>query len=251
MLRRFFIYFFIPLICCYAQNHKLPPSITEVDVQELSSLQSHPNYYVPSSKEGYVLAGSGVLLGGTVAIAGFLYILPSSFTNWDKNLIFSIEKRYVRNVRQAPVVDRDDLFLNWVTHPYWGAIYYMQPRIAGYSWAESFVYSAFASTFFWEYGIEAFAEVPSWQDLVITPAIGSMVGEIFYHTTRYIQANNNEFFGSRLLGNVALGVMDPISLVLQKGGLAETLGIYNKNQPISTFVPNGQGGVSLVFLMQF
>ncbi|WP_203249645.1 MULTISPECIES: DUF3943 domain-containing protein [Cysteiniphilum] len=64
----------------------------------------------------------------------------------------------------------------YIGHPYAGAIYYMAARDSGFGEFESFLYSAFISTFFWEYGVEAFAEVPSIQDLIVTPVDGWLLG---------------------------------------------------------------------------
>jgi small subunit ribosomal protein S1 len=47
--------------------------------------------------------------------------------------------------------------MNYVAHPYWGAVYYMQGRNAGYGPLGSFLVAFTASTFMWEYGVEAFA----------------------------------------------------------------------------------------------
>ncbi|MFZ2890098.1 DUF3943 domain-containing protein, partial [Sulfuricurvum sp.] len=50
-------------------------------------------------------------------------------------------------------------------------------RNDGLSIGESAAFSTLMSTFFWEYGYEAFAEVPSIQDLIFTPLVGSLFGE--------------------------------------------------------------------------
>ncbi len=77
----------------------------------------------------------------------------------------------------GPRVDEDGVVLNYVMHPYFGAIYYMTARSSGFKAVESFMYSALMSTFFWEYGVEAFAEKPSTQDLILTPVLGSVMRE--------------------------------------------------------------------------
>ena len=163
----------------------------------------------------YKFIGTGMLTmaGASVAAAGILYLLPESFTNWDKDDSSDIFKKWKDNVKEGPVKDEDDFFLNYVTHPYWGAVYYMSARSAGANVFTSFLYSAFLSTFFWEYGVEAFAEVPSKQDLVITPVIGSIFGELFYLSKRHIISNDYTLLGSRKLGRVTIFLMDPITEV--------------------------------------
>ena len=152
-----------------------------------------------------------IMFGGSIAGAGILYLLPESVTNWDKDDASNIFKKWERNVREGPVKDKDDWFLNWITHPYWGAVYYMAARSSGLGVLYSFGFSCFLSTVFWEYGIEAFAEVPSKQDLIITPVVGSIFGELFYLSKRKILNNDYKLFNSTKLGHVALFLMDPIT----------------------------------------
>lgn len=152
-----------------------------------------------------------IMFGGSIVGAGVLYLLPESVTNWDKDDTSNIFKKWKDNVREGPVKDEDDWFLNWITHPYWGAVYYMAARSAGLGIFYSFGFSCFLSTFFWEYGIEAFAEIPSKQDLIITPVVGSIFGELFYLSKRKILNNDYRLFNSTKLGHIALFFMDPIT----------------------------------------
>ena len=57
-----------------------------------------------------------LFVGVCVATMGFLYMMPSSFTNWEDNGKSPFSKWW-RNVSHAPVWDKDDFFLNYVTHP--------------------------------------------------------------------------------------------------------------------------------------
>ncbi len=156
---------------------------------------------------------SGALVGVGLGTMGFLYLMPSSFTNWDDDDDEGPFEKWWDNVSREPVWDKDDFFLNYVTHPYAGAIYYMGARSAGANAGYSFLYSFAMSTFFWEYGIEAFAERPSIQDLIVTPVAGALVGEWFYMTKRRILENNHELWGSEALGRTAVLLMDPITEV--------------------------------------
>ncbi|PAF53547.1 ubiquitin--protein ligase [Helicobacter sp. 13S00482-2] len=197
----------------------------------------NPYYYVPDSKGKYLGTSAGILGAGLfVGIAG-LYLMPESVTNWDRER-FGF-RSWVQDVQVAPAVDDDNFWLNGVAHPYFGAVYYLQPRKAGYSWAESVLFSFITSAFFWEYGIEAFVEIPSWQDLIYTPAMGSIFGEIFYQFTRYIQSNNGELFGSRVLGYTLIALMDPIGFIISDLGLGELVGVKNKNKILTGISPTG------------
>ena len=204
------------------------PSITSIDFREdqeyltAFSKEYHQNFltYDPIRDPKRLLINTGMFLGATVVSFGILWVLPESFTNWDKEQIKEegLFTRWKENVRAGPVWDKDDFFLNWIMHPWSGAVYYMTARGSGYKMWESFTYSFVMSTFFWEYGVEAFAEIPSWQDLIITPTLGSVLGEFFFKWKGNIVGNNREVLNSRFLGGTCLLVMDPFNEILDKFG---------------------------------
>jgi len=113
--------------------------------------------------------------GYQFAAVAILYAMPESVTNWteEDKQDYSFSK-YWNNVKN-PQMDSDDFYLNYIIHPYWGASYFVRARERGYSNGESFWYSVLLSTMF-EFGAEALAEEPSYQDLVITPVLGSLAG---------------------------------------------------------------------------
>ena len=119
-------------------------------------------------------------LGYQFVVVGVLYALPETVTNFDKDTAGL--SKWWDNVSN-PARDNDDAYLNWITHPYWGAAYYIRGRERGLSRWQSFGYSALLSTLF-EYGAEAFFEKPSYQDLWITPVIGSLLGEFVFSPLR-------------------------------------------------------------------
>jgi hypothetical protein len=163
-----------------------------------------------------IIKGNMWTMGGASLITlGALYLAPSSFTNWDKSEADSsnLFRKWKQNVSDGPVMDKDDFFLNYVTHPYSGAIYYMGARSAGANIYYSFLFSTLLSTFFWEYGIEAFAEIPSKQDLIITPVAGSIFGEGFYLVKRHIVANDGKLLSSKVFGSTISFIIDPLTEV--------------------------------------
>jgi opacity protein-like surface antigen len=143
-----------------------------------------------------------------VGVIGALYMLPESVTNWDKDVDDFI--KWGDNVKDGPVWDRDDAALNWIGHPYFGSVYYLAARKSGYRQWDSFVYSFLMSTFYWEYGIEALAEIPSIQDIVITPVIGWVWGEFSFQAEQDIRRDDGQVWGSEFLGATALILIDPI-----------------------------------------
>ncbi len=163
---------------------------------------------------------AGILAVGT---AGLLFILPEEFTNWDREDIKGINGKWLRNVKRGPVWDHDDAVLNWVAHPYVGSTYYVAARKSDFNEFDSFLYSFAMSTFFWEYGVEAFAETPSVQDLILTPVLGAFLGEYLYKKEKEILANDGRIGDSRFLGKTALVLIDPI------GALSNLLGFKDEH----------------------
>lgn len=193
------------------------------------------NIYNPQRDPKRLLYNTGMYAGVAVASFGLLWIAPVSISKWDKQEIQEegLLKKWKENVKEGPVFDEDEFFMNYVVHPWAGGVYYMSARGSGYKRWESFTYSFLMSTFFWEYGVEAFAEVPSIQDLVITPIVGSIIGEGFYVAKGKIIQNERRVLKSKFLGNTILFVMDPFNEVLDIFGYKTT----NKVVTYSSFVP--------------
>lgn len=146
-----------------------------------------------------------------LGVMGAILALPEEVSHWERDdMRFDLlAGKWKENVRNGPVWDKDDMAINYIGHPYSGAIYYVVARHAGYSAWESFGYSAVMSSFFWEYGLEAFAEKPSIQDLVVTPILGALLGEKFYEWDKKIRANDGKLLKSKKLGSTALFLMNP------------------------------------------
>ena len=190
----------------FPKNHDLKPSVYELPY----SLWTHrPNYRK-------VVYNSVALYAAGVAMLGILELLPEDATAWNKEEIRSTPffERWWNHVKKGPVWDRDKWYFNYLLHPYGGAAYYMSARSQGFSAPYSMLYGFGISTLFWEYGIEAFNEIPSIQDLIITPLAGAVIGEAFYVLKRSIVAGGYTLFGSKFLGNVVAYLIDPVNEVL-------------------------------------
>ncbi len=176
--------------------------------------QPLPLHLQASSEEDwdYLMEQTYTILGLSVATVGLMTFLPESITKWDDDQrdLSKLGQKWVDNVSDGPVWDRDEHFLNYVMHPYFGGVYYTAARHAGYNEFDSFLYSFTMSTFFWEYGVEAFAEVPSWQDLFITPFFGAVVGEMMFEAEQDLIASGGEVWGSRTMGDVSLFFLNPV-----------------------------------------
>ena len=159
---------------------------------------------------------TGVLFAGGVTTLGVLQLLPEGATNWNKARVTSrpFWKRWSYHVRNGPVWDGDSFIFNYILHPYAGAVYYMGARSIGFNRLGSFLYCTAISTVFWEYGIEAFMEKPSIQDLILTPLSGLFLGEVFYKLKRKIVGDGYRLWGSRFWGNVVAFLIDPVNEVI-------------------------------------
>ena len=114
------VFFFCFLFFCYnSANSKTYDVITSNNVY-------YRNYSFNENVVDWKLlkADNYVMLGASVTVLGILYLLPESFTNWDKDdaKIDRLASKWWKNVKEGPVVDEDDFFLNYVAHPYCGAV---------------------------------------------------------------------------------------------------------------------------------
>jgi hypothetical protein len=161
-------------------------------------------------------------LGYQFVAVGVMSLMPDEDTNYQDKLGFQAWKYNVTH----PQWDSDDAYLNYVLHPYWGAAYYIRARERGLGPTQSFWYSALLSTIF-EFGAEAMVERVSYQDLVVTPVLGSLLGEyVFVPVRRNILALPGQLsFSDR----VVLVLTDPLdainSLVERMFGLETQLSL--------------------------
>jgi hypothetical protein len=121
-------------------------------------------------------------LGYQVVFAGVLWLLPESVTAWTEDQKKATLAKWKVNV-QNPVWDKDKLWINYLAHPYFGGTYYIRARERGFGEFGSFSYSALLSACY-EFGIEAFFEPPSYQDLIFTPVGGYLVGKFLFEPIR-------------------------------------------------------------------
>jgi hypothetical protein len=209
----------------------------------------------PPAKRDYRRLGYGTAMyfGAAVTAFGVLWAMPESVSNWDKEEIKEkgILWKWKENVKAGPVWDDDDWVLNYITHPYSGGIYYMTARSSGFNIFESFLYSAFMSTCFWEYGIEAFAEIPSKQDLIITPVLGSVVGEGFFYAKKSILRHDRRVLKSRFLGYTSLLLMDPFNTLLDSFGYQDKRKAHLNVAPVGFDKGANKAIWGLNFNMQF
>ena len=133
-----------------------------------------------------------------------LYALPTSISKWTSKNTVSFEKWW-DNV-QNPRWDEDSWPINYIGHPYFGATYYIRARERGFDRIDSFLYAAFASALY-EFGVESLFEQPSYQDLIVTPVGGALLGGFVFEPIRSWVRNKREL---QWYDHVILIATDPI-----------------------------------------
>ena len=159
---------------------------------------------------------TAALSGAFVGTLLVLECLPEDATSWNRAELQdeSLPKRWHKHViKKGPEWDHDKFYFNYILHPYAGAVYYMGARSCGFNAWQSLLYCTCISTIGWEFGIEAFMERPSIQDIFITPIVGSLIGESFYKAKRKIVDNGYTLAGSSTLGNIVVFLIDPVNEV--------------------------------------
>lgn len=151
---------------------------------------------------------TGIFFGSQIVAAGIIYLLPESVSSWSSEQKENSFKKYGQNF-VSPGIDQDKFYINYLLHPYWGATYYTRARERGLDKSTSFAYSAMISGMF-EFGVECFYEKPSIQDLIITPAVGSLVGAFLFEPWRESIKRKQEL---RWYDRAALVATDPVGVL--------------------------------------
>ena len=201
---------------------------------------------------------TAVLTGAFVGTLLVLECLPEDATSWNRAALQEVPlfKRWREHVvEEGPEWDHDKFIFNYVLHPYAGAAYYMAARSCGFNAWQSLLYCSIISNVGWEYGIEAFMERPSVQDLLITPLVGSAIGECFYRIKRHIVCNDYTLWGSKVFGNVVAFLVDPVNEVIDLFRGSPTRGLYKSKRRMkieSSLMPDlYRGGMRMSVTLTF
>ena len=152
---------------------------------------------------------TGYFLAYQFAAIAILYVMPESISGWDQDAKDNYDlSRWWDNVTN-PVWDKDEWYVNYILHPYWGATYYIRARERGFNRVHSFWYSFLLSCLY-EFGAEALFEPVSYQDLVVTPVAGSLVGEYMFTPLReWIRSKDQLYWYDK----VGLFFTDPLGVI--------------------------------------
>jgi Domain of unknown function (DUF3943) len=144
-------------------------------------------------------------LGYQAVFAGVLYLLPESVTKWTAEQRKTSMSQWWENVSH-PTWDEDNWYVNYLGHPYFGAIAYIRARERRFGAFGGFWYAALLSGLF-EFGIEALFEQPSYQDLIVTPVAGMLIGALLFEPIRERIQGKPEL---RWYDHLTLTVTDPL-----------------------------------------
>jgi hypothetical protein len=161
-------------------------SFNLIEAKSIKFREELPYYDVTNANK--LKKASIQVLGYNFTMGVFLIIAPESLTKWgneDKLKIKSILKQYNKTYTTAPVFDKDNWYVNYIGHPYQGSFYYNSLRSQDLSFWNSSLF-CIANTLSWEYLWEGGFEDPSIQDLILTPVIGSLLGELIHRATIYM-----------------------------------------------------------------
>ena len=140
----------------------------------------------------------GMLLNSAqnAAMMTALILGPSEISKWehpDRLKWYMIKQKYQNAYTKPPVIDPDLWITNYIGHPYQGSLYFNTLRSQGSSFLESSVYNL-AQSVLWEYVWEAGLEQPSIQDLIVTPIVGTIMGELSHRATAGMRRNGFNWY---------------------------------------------------------
>jgi hypothetical protein len=152
---------------------------------------------------GLSLVGIGVYALAPTALTG-------AGANKEEDDVKEAWEQFQKAWTEPPVFDSDRAVVNFLGHPYAGMLYYLSQRNYGESPLYSFLFSALTSTGF-EYFIESWGEQPSITDLIVTPVVGSLYGELVYRATQNMRQD-----GFTKAEKIILTIINPL-YVIQNG----------------------------------
>jgi hypothetical protein len=163
------------------------------------------------------------LVGWQVVATAIIYNAPFEVSNWSEDEKDNLGLEQWRENVTDLAWDKDHWAVNYVSHPYWGAGYYIRGRERGFGRKESFWIAALYSTVY-EFGIESFLEQPSIQDIIVTPVAGAALGLYFEKVRDRIRSKPTPLSFS---DKIKLGLTDPLGALNR--GVDRLFGIDQSN----------------------
>ncbi|HBB92701.1 MAG: hypothetical protein A2X22_04320 [Bacteroidetes bacterium GWF2_49_14] len=140
-----------------------------------------------------------ILWPSSIAAHTYLYIKEDV----DVTKAVSLQ-RYRRTYTLPPVWDRDHWSWNYGVHPVMGSFSYLAYRNRQAHWLEAFAGATINSAIY-EYVIAGGTQQPSYNDLIVTPILGSLLGEGIYQVKKKMLRDKN----LKLWEKIVITVTDP------------------------------------------
>jgi len=148
----------------------------------------------------YVLWSSSV--SSDLAVMTYEGVDPAAVYRWDQ---------WQKTFSEPPIWDEDHWSWNYMAHPVMGSLSYLSFRDRGGSWLEGFLGTALNSVIY-EYVIIGAVQQPSYNDMIVTPISGALIGEGIYRM-------NKRFVRDRYLNvweRIAVTICDPYEVVFHR-----------------------------------
>jgi hypothetical protein len=175
-------------------------------------------------------------VGYEALVAGVLYLLPESVTKWTAEQRKTSMSQWRENV-QHPQWDQDNWYVNYLGHPYFGAIAYIRARERRFGAFDGFWYAALLSGLY-EFGIEALFERPSYQDLIVTPIGGLVLGALLFEPIRKHIRGKPE---RQWYDHLTLAVTDPLgtanSMLERQLGIEAGIRVQFRPPTLASYAP--------------
>ncbi len=199
-----------PLLVCSKASADLKLDLNNCELKFIEKPSEQTQFLLKNYDQNLlkkIVHSSKYIQGMQLASLGVLSALPKDITNWGKVNLQIAGQNLKRAWTQPPVWDKDSFFINYISHPHSGSIYYNFMRSQNATPWESFLFAVAQSTL-WEYVVEAPFERPSINDLIATPVLGALLGEATNRMT--ISMHHNGF---NFLEKVAVIVLNPAYVV--------------------------------------
>lgn len=175
--------------CISAGQKQIYPSIFSSDstkIEELAQVSFVPKQFPSYLGKGFLNSAAFNLFMWSSLLA-----MPQSISKWDPNEKFKLSRirnQYKLSFSKPPEIDKDLWTINYIGHPYQGSFYYNTVRSQGVKAWESAAF-CLGQSLLWEYVWEGGMEQPSVQDLIITPVLGSVLGELSHRAVVRMSKN--------------------------------------------------------------
>lgn len=196
MKSRLLLLFFLALLL---------PGITETTASAQDSIAPKGIWFKKTNSVFGRFAYSQAILWPS-SIGGHLYVYIKEDNLGNLARIYSL-KTSKRTFTLPPVWDRDSISWNYGVHPVMGSFSYLAYRNKGGHWAEAFAGAAINSAIY-EYLIAGGTQQPSINDLIVTPVLGSLLGEGFYQLKKKLLKDQHLNF----IEKVVITVTDPFEV---------------------------------------